>query len=69
LEFEKKDVWDVKWAADDPESLSFMEKSRLHTVRGVTGDEPMQTEGFIYDFRELEVHCVLLEDLMKVKEK
>lgn len=28
--FERKDVWDVKWAEDDPNSIAVMEKTRLY---------------------------------------
>jgi hypothetical protein len=29
LAFERKDVWDVKWAEDNPDSLAVMEKTKL----------------------------------------
>lgn len=39
--FEKKDVWNVKWAEDHPDQFVMMEKSRLYTVNGCQPDDPI----------------------------
>ena len=33
--FERKDVWDMKWADDNPELLAIMEKTRMYVYKGL----------------------------------
>ena len=33
IKFERKDVWDVKWAEDNPIQLALMEKTRMYIIR------------------------------------
>lgn len=33
--FERKDVWDMKWANDNPELFSMMEKTRMYVFRNL----------------------------------
>ena len=33
LKFERKDVWDMKWAADNPDLFAMMEKTRMYIFR------------------------------------
>jgi len=65
LDFERHEVWQIKWSEDDPLHLAFMEKSRLHTLKDREPEEPVQTEGYIFDFSELQVRLVYLDELMK----
>lgn len=65
VEFEKNDVWQIKWSEDDPYHLAYMEKSRLYTLKNLETEEPTQTEGYIFDFSDLRVRLVYLDDLMK----
>ncbi len=33
MKFERKDVWDMKWAADNPDLFAMMEKTRMYIFR------------------------------------
>lgn len=39
--FERKDVWDVKWADDNPDLFAIMEKTRMYIYRGLDPEEPV----------------------------
>ena len=39
--FERKDVWDMRWADDDPALFAVMEKTRMHIFRGLVAEEPV----------------------------
>jgi WD repeat-containing protein 35 len=45
--FERKDVWDVKWANDDPKSFAIMEKTRLFVINGIEAEDPLTWAGCI----------------------
>ena len=65
LDYEKNDVWQIRWSTDDPTHLAFIEKSRLYTMKKMEAEEPFQTEAYICSFSELQVRLVLLDELMK----
>lgn len=33
--FERKDVWDMKWANDNPDLFAMMEKTRMYVFRNL----------------------------------
>lgn len=33
--FERKDVWDMKWAKDNPDLFAMMEKTRMYVFRNL----------------------------------
>lgn len=35
LKLERKDVWDMKWARDNPELFAMMEKTRMYVFRNL----------------------------------
>lgn len=35
LSYERKDVWDMKWADDNPELFAMMEKTRMYVFRNM----------------------------------
>ena len=35
LTYERKDVWDMKWADDNPELFAMMEKTRMYVFRNM----------------------------------
>ena len=35
LSYERKDVWDMKWAEDNPELFAMMEKTRMYVFRNM----------------------------------
>ncbi|KAK2578200.1 hypothetical protein KPH14_011656 [Odynerus spinipes] len=63
--FERKDVWAMCWARDNPLLLAIMEKTRMYVLRGLDPEEPISCYGYICSFKDLEIRCVLLDDLMQ----
>ena len=45
LNFERKDVWDMQWADDNPELFAMMEKTRMYICRNLEVEEPIQSSG------------------------
>ncbi|XP_045482678.1 WD repeat-containing protein 35 isoform X2 [Harmonia axyridis] len=67
--FERKDVWSMCWASDNPQLLAIMEKTRMYIFKGNSPEEPIASSGYIYSFNDLEVQSVLLDEIMKSPEK
>uniref|UniRef100_A0A3Q2CBS3 WD repeat-containing protein 35 n=1 Tax=Cyprinodon variegatus TaxID=28743 RepID=A0A3Q2CBS3_CYPVA len=67
--FERKDVWDMKWANDNPDLFATMEKTRMYVFRNLDPEEPIQTSGYICNFEDLEIKSVLLDEIMKDPER
>lgn len=65
---ERKEVWDIFWAKDNPLLLALMEKSRMYVFRGYDPEEPISTSGYICTFEELEITSVLLDDIISREE-
>ncbi|KAK7794863.1 hypothetical protein R5R35_002889 [Gryllus longicercus] len=63
--FERKDVWAMCWASDNPELLAIMEKTRMYVLRDLEPEEPIQSSGYICQFKDLEIRAVLLDDLVQ----
>jgi WD repeat-containing protein 35 len=40
MNVDRKEVWDMKWADDNPDLFAIMEKTKMYTFRGVTPEEP-----------------------------
>lgn len=49
--FQRRDVWTMKWASDDPELLAIMEKTRMYVIRGFNPEEPISTSAYIAAFK------------------
>ncbi|XP_010877761.2 WD repeat-containing protein 35 isoform X1 [Esox lucius] len=67
--FERKDVWDMQWANDNPDLFAMMEKTRMYVFRNLDPEEPIQTSGYICSFEDLEIKSVLLDEIMKDPER
>ncbi len=65
LKFERKDVWDMKWAADNPDLFAMMEKTRMYIFRSMEPEEPILSAGYICSFRDLEIRAVLLDEVVR----
>jgi WD repeat-containing protein 35 len=65
LKFERKDVWDMKWADDNPELFAMMEKTRMYIFRNLEPEEPTLSSGYICQFSDLQIKSVLLDEIMK----
>jgi len=66
--FERKDVWDMRWADDDPDLFALMEKTRMYVFRGLVAEEPVLSSAYICSFSSLEIQAVLLDQLMREPE-
>lgn len=64
FDFERKDVWDIKWADDNPELFACMEKTRMYVFRGLEPEEPVTSSGFLCSFNDLEIRTILLDEVM-----
>lgn len=47
---ERKDVWAMCWASDNPQLLAIMEKTRMYIFRGIYPEEPVSCSGYICSF-------------------
>jgi len=65
VNFERKDVWDMKWADDNPELIAIMEKMRMYILRGTDPEEPIPCSGYICQFNDLEIKSVQLDEIFK----
>ncbi|CAG9463207.1 unnamed protein product [Pedinophyceae sp. YPF-701] len=63
LGLERRDVWDLKWAEDDPELLAVMEKAKLVVIRGNEAEEPAPSTSHLCAFRQLKVTGINLDAL------
>ena len=61
---ERKDVWSVCWAKDNPQLLAIMEKTRMYIFKGCDPEEPISSSGYICSFEELEITAVLLDEIV-----
>lgn len=48
---ERKDVWAMCWASDNPQLLAVMEKTRMYVFKGIYPEEPMASSGYICCFQ------------------
>ena len=60
---ERRDVWQVVWAADAPDLAAVMEKARMYILRGAEPEEPASSAGYICRFDDLTTTSVLLDDV------
>lgn len=61
---ERKDVWSVCWAKDNPQLLAIMEKTRMYIFKGSDPEEPISSSGYICCFEDLEITAVLLDEIV-----
>lgn len=66
---ERKDVWALCWASDNPSLLATMEKTRMYILRNDEPEEPIISAGYICSFKDLQVRTVLLDEIMKNPEQ
>ncbi|VVC39444.1 WD40-repeat-containing domain,WD repeat protein 35,WD40/YVTN repeat-like-containing [Cinara cedri] len=66
--FQRRDVWTMKWASDDPELLAIMEKTRMYVIRGFNPEEPISTSAYIASFENLEIQAVMLDEIIQSPE-
>jgi len=66
--FERKDVWDMRWADDQPGLFAVMEKTRMYIFNDLVAQEPVLSSAYLCSFSELEIRAVLLDHLMREPE-
>ncbi|XP_026325281.1 WD repeat-containing protein 35 [Hyposmocoma kahamanoa] len=59
----RKDVWSALWASDNPQMLAIAEKARLYVMRDSEPEEPLNMQGYLCKFRELEITSALLDSI------
>merc|ERR1719281_1711489 len=65
LDFERKDVWNMRWASDNPDLFAIMEKTRMYIVRGLQPEEPVLSNAYICNFRDLQIQSVLIDEVIQ----
>jgi len=65
LEFERKDVWNMRWASDNPDLFAIMEKTRMYIIRGLQPEEPVLSNAYICAFRDLQIQSVLIDEVIQ----
>merc|ERR1719440_381845 len=68
LDLERKDVWNMKWADDNPELFAILEKTRMYVVRGTDLEEPVLSSAYICQFNDLQIRSVLIDDVVRNSE-
>uniref|UniRef100_A0AAR5PI05 WD repeat-containing protein 55 homolog n=1 Tax=Dendroctonus ponderosae TaxID=77166 RepID=A0AAR5PI05_DENPD len=68
-QLERKDVWAMCWASDNPQLLAIMEKTRMYIFKGMYPEEPVACSGYICSFNALEVEAILLDEVIDNPEK
>jgi WD repeat-containing protein 35 len=69
MKLERKDCWDVLWAADDADSFAAMEKTRLCVYKNLEPEEPVVCSGYLASFKDLQVTSVVLEHVVQSPDK
>ncbi|TPX70337.1 hypothetical protein SpCBS45565_g01735 [Spizellomyces sp. 'palustris'] len=64
LNFERKDVWDIRWSEDNPELFAIMEKTRMYVFRNLDPEEPITCAGYICSFNNLQIKAAMLDEIM-----
>lgn len=65
MKMERKDVWDMKWADDNPDLFAMMEKTRMYIFRNMEPEEPILSAGYICSFKDLEIRAALLDEILR----
>ena len=61
---ERKDVWAVMWAEDNPTMFAIMEKTKMYIFRDTKPEAAVVSSGYLCQFRDLEMKMVLLDEIM-----
>lgn len=51
--FERKDVWDFRWAEDNPLLFAMMERTYMYIFRDTDPEEPFFNNGWIWSVRAM----------------
>ncbi|KAI1284858.1 WD repeat-containing protein 35 [Halotydeus destructor] len=64
LAFEKKDVWDIMWASDNPDLFAITEKNKLLIYKDLECDDSDHATGHLMGFSDLIIRTVDLDSLV-----
>ncbi|RWS29879.1 WD repeat-containing protein 35-like isoform X1 [Leptotrombidium deliense] len=64
MHFERKDVWDFKWAIDNSDLFAVTEKAKLHTFSALEPEDAVQSYGYVCCIEDLIVKTVLIDALI-----
>lgn len=67
--FERKEVWNMHWAKDDPEKFVVMEKSRMFIFRDYEAEDPVQSSAYICKYKSLKVRALQFDEIMQDPER
>lgn len=65
LEVERKDVWDLRWANDNPEMLAIIEKNKLYVIKGTEIEEAIICNGYLCGFDNLQVKTAFVDEIFR----
>ncbi|KAI5701658.1 hypothetical protein M8J75_011810 [Diaphorina citri] len=63
---ERRDVWGLTWAQDNPALISLSEKTRLYVLRDGEPEDPVISSAYICQFKNLEIKTVLLDEVQQL---
>ncbi|KAI9007103.1 hypothetical protein BC832DRAFT_554249 [Gaertneriomyces semiglobifer] len=63
--FERRDVWDIRWSDDDPDLFAVTEKMRMYVFRGLEPEEPISCTGYICSFDNLCIKTAVLDEILQ----
>ncbi|KAG5485157.1 hypothetical protein CUR178_08129 [Leishmania enriettii] len=61
---ELKDVWNFRWAVDDPHRFVVMEKTRMLVYNNGVAEEPVQSCANLCKFKSLKIRTLQLDELL-----
>ena len=50
---ERQEVWDMRWASDNPHYLAIMERDRMYVLKDGIPEEPINSSAYIAEFEVL----------------
>lgn len=68
IRFERKDVWDIRWADDNPNLFAIMEKTRMYIFKNFEPEDPVSSAGYLCSFKQLEVRAALMDEIIRAPE-
>ena len=68
IRFERKDVWDMRWADDNPNLFAIMEKTRMYIFKNFEPEDPISSAGYLCSFKQLEVRAALMDEILREPE-
>uniref|UniRef100_A0A8D8YR04 WD repeat-containing protein 35 n=1 Tax=Cacopsylla melanoneura TaxID=428564 RepID=A0A8D8YR04_9HEMI len=63
---ERRDVWGLAWAQDNPALIALSEKTRLYVLRDGEPEDPVISSAYICEFKDLEVKTILLDEIQQL---